>query len=180
MPVVIDIDVTDAKLNDAIVKMQSIEGKGGQVAGENLPVSPGSWGPLYEETRRLDPKDWEVQQQKAGELEKQTSDSIAGLNLWERKLASMTPGVREVYQIYRDMEKFLVNPVNLIGAMGLFQLVLLLYQRVTSYIQQQERQQAEYQQAVMQLQNFSNSSQFAVWESSQRQAAEGYRRNVVP
>jgi hypothetical protein len=47
-------------------------------------------------------------------------------------------------------------------------------------IDEQKRQQAEYERTVMAAQNFTTTEQFKQWQTSQRQAFDNYRNGIIP
>jgi hypothetical protein len=168
--------VNDADLDAAIAKMDSLEKQGTTNLPRTSKVEPDEYAG-YAEMRE--------QQRNAmfklGEAKAETDDALEGANLLERRLAIMTPGLREVYRMYKDIDRFIAHPTNLIGVFGLLQLTLLLYSMVSDYMRKTEEDRLAYQELVMKEKGYTLKSEFDSFIEDGRRKDDAYRnRAIVP
>jgi hypothetical protein len=188
-----------------------------QVEGEE----PENWGPLYEEVKTLNPKDWmgDVDstvaegQEKLAELsqeaeaagaavdnvvaekkadlkglegeadaaEQQADDLIAGegteikgLESASSRIIRMIPGLREAHRLKVALGE--ISAGNIVGVIGVLMLAYSIYKQVVTLMEEQKRQQLEYQQTIMQIRGYEHESQFTAWLQTQ----DNYRTGVIP
>mgnify|MGYP000377393312 CR=1 FL=1 len=191
-----------------------------QVEGEE----PENWGPLYEEVKTLNPKDWmgDVDstvaegQEKLAELLNQVDaaktqvdgvvrsseadlegisarsvvaeakvgavlsegSEIKGLESASSRIIRMLPGLREADRLKRSIGQ--ISEGNVVGVLSLLMLAYSIYRQISSYLEQQKREQLEYQKAIMQTKNFTTAEQFQVWQADQNRAIRGFGTGIIP
>ena len=98
---------------------------------------------------------------------------IKGVESSANRIIRMIPGLREANRLYKDIN--MISSGNLLGVIGLLTVAISIYQQVAGMLEDQKRQQEQYQQEVMQLRGFTTASEFQNWQASQQQSMENWR-----
>lgn len=103
---------------------------------------------------------------------------IKGVKASATRIISMIPGLREAYQLQRNL-KYLYSG-NIVGIIGLVTLVLSVYQKIQSMLEEQRQREEDYRRTVMQTRNFATVQEFEQWKRQQEEALNMYKNQVMP
>jgi len=123
-----------------------------------------------------DVKDTTSATEKLMSLSKTTD--VKGLQSAAYRISRMIPGLREANRLAVGLKNFSAG--NVVGLVSIAFLILRIYQTIKSLLDAQRREQEQFRQDVIQMQNFTSVGQFNNWQMQQRQAVESYRTGVIP
>lgn len=123
-----------------------------------------------------DVKDTTSATEKLMSLSKTTD--VKGLQSAAYRITRMIPGLREANRLAVGLKNFSAG--NVVGLVSIAFLILRIYQTIKSMLDAQRREQEQFRQDVIQMQNFTSIGQFNNWQMQQRQAVESYRTGVIP
>ena len=106
------------------------------------------------------------------------STEIKGLESASSRVIRMIPGLREAQRIHRSIG--MVSEGSVMGVLGLLMVAYSIYRQISSMLEEQKQQQAEYKKTIMDVRGFTTSAQFTQWQENQSRLIEGYRLRIIP
>jgi hypothetical protein len=90
----------------------------------------------------------------------------------------MLPVLREADRLKRSIGQ--ISEGNVVGVLSLLMLAYSIYRQISSYLEQQKREQLEYRQSIAEAQNLDTKEQVEAFIQKQRQAMEYWRSSYIP